>query len=388
MWEYEHIYNNVQSKSKSSRSSSPASPALNYASQLNQAMVRSFSPVPQVGGYTIPGSRPYSSPDRWSEQQERTKIFPIAVTGGQGATNVMAAQGTPKPLAVGLGFLQDVGEALVGGRLLPSFFKPNVSQGPILTPSVPGGGSLVARAGQGVVGQTANKLSETAYRLGSQISQAGRIAGGGGAAGATTKGLFTGTLVPTVIAGGGLGGSYLLSGQGQGQPQGPGTSVGPEQGPTQIDPATESSLIRQIRPSDNFMGGGYGGQGTYGGGQNAMGQFDQEAFLRSMYEMNRPSFLQGNQMGSNSGMILPPDRSGEAEQPPPEQPPPEQPPPYDPVRDNQAMLDYLEQIAKQNTALAKAISDRLLALSTLLNSNYASSSNSRAPNLTRLPWRP
>lgn len=335
------------SKSKSSRSRSSSRSSSGGGSWMDVIAAAARTPTPTTG--------------------ERGNLF-YGITPGQQVANQFYQSGSNPALATIAGLGTDILGAGVAGKGL-QLLQGGISRlVPTITPAISGVSKVVsnigtgvqraAGAGQGVIGQAANKLSETAYRLGPQISQASRLAGGGGVAGATTKGLFRGTLVPTIIAGGGLGGSYLLSGQGQGQPQGPGMPVGPEQGPTQIDPATESSLIRQIRPSDNFMGGGYGG------GQNTMGGMT-------------PTFDQG---ARGSGMILPPDRSNEIV-PPPEQPPtevappPELPPEMPPLPSKQEIIEIFDELAAQNSILFAKLSEQLLGqLDTLeqqLRNQYA-----------------
>ncbi len=196
--------------------------------------------------------------------------------------------------------------------------------------------SNVASAGQGVIGQAANKLVPT---MNTVKNIATKAVNNPAAAGAAAGGIG--------VAAGGIGLPSIFT---------PSTSSVNQETPkiiypTQVDSETNNSL--QSQPNGNAMGVPTGGQGIYSGGQNTMtpnaqGTFDQDAFLRSMHDANRPGYL-----GQGNAMNQPPAQTVAQ---------PEQPPP--------GMFDYRQEVAKidelfrgineQNAALMLKLSEQLV----------------------------
>jgi hypothetical protein len=206
---------------------------------------------------------------------------------------------------------------------------------PLLTGAaqrVPQAVSNVASAGQGVIGQAANRASQAASSITPSIA---------------TK--FANMPVAPMV-GAAVGGSLMptVSAPGPSSVTGGPSAVNQ---PTVVDNTTQNSVVNQ--PIGNSMGVPTGGQGIYGGGQNTMtptgpSQAEQDAFMSSVNAANRPGFLgQGNAMA-------PPQEQTVAM---PEQPPVGM---YDPKQAAAELNEVFGNINEQNAALMLKLSEQLL----------------------------
>jgi hypothetical protein len=214
------------------------------------------------------------------------------------------------------------------------------------TQRIPQGVSSAVSAGQGVIGQAANRAGQA---IGAELRNIGSTVVNLPKTSVTSlPRLFVSSPVAPAVAGAAVGSSLM--------PSVPASSVaGGVQQTEQINPSVvdQNTQLAQARVGGNSLtpGGGYGGQGVYGGGQNTMTPnvqgFNQDAYLRSLYESNRPGFL-----GRDNTMNQPPQTVAMPEQLPPE------------------MFNYQQEVAniqeiftglnEQNAVLMAKLSEQLL----------------------------
>jgi hypothetical protein len=199
------------------------------------------------------------------------------------------------------------------------------------TQRIPQGVSSAVSAGQGVIGQAANRAGQA---IGAGQNIISKVAQNPATIGAVAGGSVA---LPTIFT-----------------PRTSSTtsSAPPTQGLdwTELDKGSSRALVPE-QSFGNAMGGTYSGQGTTGTGQNTMTPnaqgFNQDAYLRSLYESNRPGFL-----GQDNTMNQSPQTVAMPEQLPPE------------------MFNYQQEVAniqeiftglnEQNAVLMAKLSEQLL----------------------------